>query len=101
MLKSAASNYWINKFEIPWSKFPKSLLKACMGNARPSPRDRREMIRIICDDIKDHTLFPGRKNLSKIAEMIIARFKQSFCDMIGKFTVSNSHNELRDLDTWN
>lgn len=89
------SNKWINNFQIPWSKFPKSLLDACTSKVRPTPRDRREMIRIICNDIKMHTLLPGRKNLARIAEMMVTKYKDAFCDTIGDTVIGSGYESLR------
>ena len=89
------SNHWINNFQIPWSKFPKSLLGACTSKVRPTPRDRREMIRIICNDIKTHSLLPGRKNLARIAEMMVTKYKDSFCDTIGDTVIGSGYESVR------
>ncbi|XP_028414156.1 uncharacterized protein LOC114537220 [Dendronephthya gigantea] len=89
------SNYWINNFQIPWNKFPKSLLDACTSKVRPTLRDRREMVRIICDDIKMHTSLPGRRNLARIAEMMVSKYKDSFCDTIGDTVIGSGYESLR------
>ena len=91
---SKAGNFWINSFKIPWEKFPKSLLDACAKKVRPKPRDRRAMVRIMCDDIKGYTSLPGRKNLSKVAEMVVAKQKESFCDVIGDSIIGSGYQSL-------
>ena len=76
------ATYWINDYKIPWNKFPKSLLHACTGNSQPKPRERREMVRILCDEIRGYTTVPGQKNLAQIAQMMVAKYKDSFCDCV-------------------
>ncbi|CAB3983976.1 hypothetical protein BSL78_01180 [Paramuricea clavata] len=86
--------YWINDYKIPWNMFSKTLLEACTRKARPKPRERREMIRILCDDIRGFAAVPGRKNLSRIAQMMVAKYKDSFCDVIGDSVIGSGHESL-------
>ena len=65
------------------------------SKVRPTPCDRREMIRIICIDIKMNTLLPGRKNLARIAEMMVAKYKDAFCDTIGYTVIGLGYKSLR------
>ena len=48
-------------------------------------------MRIVCDDIRKHSTLPGRKNLSKIASMIVAKHKESFCDIVGDTVVGSGY----------
>ena len=52
---TAKHEHWVQDFEIPWSKMPQSLLQACEQKVRPKPGNRREMVRIVCDDIRKHS----------------------------------------------
>ena len=88
------ATYWINDYKIPWNKFPKSLLHACTGKSRPKPRERREMVRILCDDIRGYTTVPGRKNLARIAQMMVAKYKDSFCDLAGDCVIGSGYESL-------
>ncbi|CAB1430489.1 unnamed protein product [Pleuronectes platessa] len=38
---------WVDTFMIPWDKFPEELMQSLEREKRPSPRMRREMIRIV------------------------------------------------------
>jgi hypothetical protein len=87
--------HWVQDFEIPWYKMPQSLLQACKQKVRPKPSDRREMVRIVCDDIRKHSTLPGRKNLSKIASTIVAKHKESFCDVVGDKVIGSGYESLR------
>ena len=88
------ATYWINDYKIPWNKFPKSLLDACIRKSRPKPRERREMVRILCDDIRGYNTVPGGKNLARIAQMIVSKYKDSFCDLIGDSVIGSGYESL-------
>ena len=88
------ATYWINDYKIPWNKFPKSLLDACIRKSRPKPRERREMVRILCDDIRGYNTFPGRKNLARIAQMIVSKYKDSFCHLIGDSVIGSGYESF-------
>lgn len=87
--------YWVQQFAIPWSKMPQSLMDACEQKVRPKPSDRREMVRILCDGIRHHSTLPGRENLSKIASMVVKKYKESFCDLVGDTVVGTGYESLR------
>ena len=87
--------HWVQNFTIPWEKFPKALLEACKRKVRPSSSDRREMVRILCDEIHQQCPLPGRKNLSKIAEMVVEKYSESFCDSIGDTILGTGYGSLR------
>ena len=52
------------------------------------------MVRIMCDDIKEYTSLPCRKNLSKVAETVVAKHKESFCDVIGDSVIGSGYQSL-------
>ena len=78
---------WVANFKIPWHKFPKAILEVCENKVRPQPKHRREMIRILCEEIQQHCAFPGRKTLSKIAESAVEKYSESFRDELGDAVV--------------
>lgn len=90
---------WVNSFEIQWDKMSKTLTNSLKKSVRPSPRDRRAMIRMVCDDILKVDANPKRKNLSVIAERIVAAYPKSFVDDIGGEIIgSGSASVLRQLE---
>ena len=56
---------WSMKYKIPWDKLPNQFMASCTKGERPDPRDRREMIRIIADDVMQISTNPKRKELQK------------------------------------
>ncbi|XP_035860479.1 uncharacterized protein LOC118495660 isoform X1 [Sander lucioperca] len=55
------------KFQIPWQKFPVTLMNALKEKKRPPPKDRRHMIRIIMEDMMATDTRPGRSKLKQVA----------------------------------
>ena len=86
---------WVEHFKIPWSKMPKSLISACERNIRPTASDRREFVRILCRSIREHSTFPGRKNLTKIASMVVEKYRASFIDVVGDTVIDSGYESLR------
>ncbi|XP_071821327.1 uncharacterized protein [Apostichopus japonicus] len=73
---------WAESYKVDWDKMPKSLTKSLQKKQRPTPKDRREMIRILCNDIMKVESSPGRKHLSIIAQKIVREFPEPFKDDI-------------------
>ncbi|CAB3977260.1 Hypothetical predicted protein [Paramuricea clavata] len=86
---------WVANFKIPWHKFPKAILEACENKVRPQPKYRREMVRILCEEIQQHCAFPGRKTLSKIAETVVEKYTESFQDELGGSVVGSGFESFR------
>ena len=62
---------------------------------RSKPRDRQEMVRILCDDIQQHCSSPGRKALSKIAEMVVGKYSKSFRDCVADTVLGTGFESFR------
>ena len=77
-----SSEDWSSSYKVPWHKFPKKLMEKCSKEERPDPCERREMIRIIMDDITALHVAPKRKELRKVAHQILGKFRKSFADVI-------------------
>ena len=90
---------WANDFEVPWSKVPqRDLLSQLEKGMRPSPKVRREMIRIVCGDIANITLKPGKKTLACIAQEMVNRYPKSFKDNVEGIIVGTGYDRvLRQL----
>ena len=43
---------WVVTFVIPWDKFPEELMQTLEREKRPSPRMRREMVRLVVHEMK-------------------------------------------------
>ena len=47
---------------------------------RPTPKERREVVRVLCDEIHDKCASPQRRDIQKMAEMMVNRYPISFED---------------------
>ncbi|XP_071832157.1 uncharacterized protein [Apostichopus japonicus] len=108
---TSLKKHWVETFTVQWNKMPKNLSDSLKKCTRPSPRDRREMIRIICDDIMKKNRNPGRKNLAIISKTIVDSYPASFRDDIGGEVIGdgfesvlkqmeNRINNLRRTETY-
>lgn len=75
-------NSWPDNFNIPWSKFPHELKMAIAREQRPTPRDRRAMVRIVVDEMRLVELNPSRSDCLTVAKMIVKEHPKSFADIL-------------------
>ena len=61
---------------------PHGIKTAIAREQRPSPRDRREMVRIVVDEMRLHELNPKRSDCLTIAKMIVKQYPKSFVDIL-------------------
>ncbi|XP_057182365.1 uncharacterized protein LOC130549154 [Triplophysa rosa] len=68
-------------YAVPWHKMPANLIVALSEKKRPKPKERRELVRIVIDDVlsKEHGR-PGRAKLRDIAKEIVQQYPCSFQD---------------------
>ncbi|XP_034554468.1 uncharacterized protein LOC117823392 [Notolabrus celidotus] len=72
---------WPEHFEVPWHKMPEELRSAIANNKRPAPDKRRQMIRILVDEMKKYVDNPKRKEYMIICRNIVKQYPSSFADM--------------------
>lgn len=85
----------IQVVSVPWSKMPPMLTQALDAEERPDPRLRREMVRIIVDDLNKPGLkLPRTKELGRIAQAIVNKYPKSFADNIGGMVVGSGYESL-------
>ncbi|XP_033632229.1 uncharacterized protein LOC117293868 [Asterias rubens] len=80
---------------VPWQKMPRLLMAALEAKRRPAPSLRKEMIRIIVDDLdKPSTSLPRTKVLRALSSEIVQRFPDSFIDELGGEKVGSGYDSL-------
>ncbi|XP_072032571.1 uncharacterized protein [Amphiura filiformis] len=80
---------------IPWSKMPPKLMEALEAGQRPEPRLRREMIRIIVDNLnKPGSKLPRTKQLGLLARAIVEKYPKSFRDEVGGMDVGTGYDSF-------
>ncbi|RXN37652.1 Interferon-induced 44 [Labeo rohita] len=62
-------------------KVHKGIQSAIENDRRPSPADRRQMIRILADEMKKHEENPTRSQCLTVTQQIVRRYPKVFADM--------------------
>ncbi|XP_022077878.1 uncharacterized protein LOC110971785 [Acanthochromis polyacanthus] len=91
---------WVDSFKIPWEKFPEALIQCFERNKRPSPRLRREMVRIVISDMLKACASPSKQASTEVAKRIVAKYPQSLQDVIeGDVVGTGYHSLAKQLQT--
>lgn len=84
-------------YAVPWHKMPPNLMLALSEKKRPKPKERRELVRIVIDDLlgKQHGR-PGRAKLREIAKQIVQQYPCSFQDrdLSGTNAIGSGYDSL-------
>ncbi|XP_067281113.1 uncharacterized protein [Pseudorasbora parva] len=91
---SPLSVNWVDSFEVPWNKFPEELMQALERQKRPSPRLRREMVRIVVAAMMKVCACPSRKNLTEISKRMVAKYPKSLQDVIEESVIGPGYYSL-------
>ncbi|KAK0155310.1 Sterile alpha motif domain-containing protein 3 [Merluccius polli] len=91
-----ANANWPNTFKVNWDKMPPSLNTCIQNGKRPSPADRRQMIRLLVDDMRKIEVNPSRAQCLIIARDIARQYPQSFMDTMddGRTTIGAGYESL-------
>ncbi|XP_041952201.1 uncharacterized protein LOC121712172 isoform X3 [Alosa sapidissima] len=73
---------WPDCFKVPWGKMPHAISMAVHSQKRPAPRDRREMVRIIVDEMRVIEANPSRSDCFSVAKKIVRQYPKSFADVL-------------------
>ncbi|XP_039680532.1 uncharacterized protein LOC120574295 isoform X2 [Perca fluviatilis] len=71
---------WVNSFEVPWNKVRLTLRRAVDAGERPAPDDRRHLIKVTVDAMREHSLNPTRRECVVVAKAITQKYPNSFLD---------------------
>ena len=85
---------WIADYIIPWDKFPGDLLQNCRDGKQPPSSSRRQMVKIIVDDVLQKTSRPKRKNMDTLAHNVVAKYPKSFQDNVSGVVIGSGHSSL-------
>lgn len=81
---------WHDNFRVPWNRMPPGITAAIAQEKRPSAKDRREMVRIIVEEMRLNEPNPTKSQCQAIAKMIVKQHPQSFADVMRDGTVIGS-----------
>ncbi|KAK3554375.1 hypothetical protein QTP70_022604 [Hemibagrus guttatus] len=85
---------WADNFEIPWQKFPEALTQCLERKKRPSPRLRRDMVRIVVSEIMKVCDCPSKQSSTAIAKKMVAKYPASLQDVIEGDIVGSGYHSL-------
>ncbi|KAF4114036.1 hypothetical protein G5714_004259 [Onychostoma macrolepis] len=72
---------WPETFEVPWTLMPADIRSAVADGKRPSPATRRQMVRVLADEVRKYELNPTRSQCVTVCRNIIRQYPQSFADL--------------------
>ncbi len=72
---------WPDTFQVPWEKMPKEIRSAIVDGKRPKPVERRQMVRVLVDEMRMYEANPNRSQCLAVIRNIIRQYPKSFADM--------------------
>ncbi|XP_033122232.1 uncharacterized protein LOC117121215 [Anneissia japonica] len=71
---------WPDVIDIPFDKFPHGLKNALRSGNRPSPAERRHMVRMVVDVMRTFKPNPNKAQCASVAKAIVVQYSDSFID---------------------
>ncbi|KAI7809133.1 hypothetical protein IRJ41_000258 [Triplophysa rosa] len=88
------SHSWPENFKVPWNLMPAGIQSAIENGQRPSATDRRQMIRILADEMRKHEENPTRSQCLTVTRQIVRRYPKAFADMVGDRQIGGGYESL-------
>ncbi|RXN38123.1 hypothetical protein ROHU_001416 [Labeo rohita] len=89
---------WANNFKIPWVKLPEALMQCLERQKRPTPRLRRDMVKIVVSEMMKMCESPSKQNSTVIAKKMVAKYPASLQDVIdGDIIGAGYHSLLKQI----
>lgn len=85
---------WVDNFQIPWQKLPEELVQSLERQRRPSPRLRREMVRIVVSELMKVCNNPTKHDTTEIGKIMVAKYPTSLQDVIEGDVVGPGYHSL-------
>ncbi|KAM9770937.1 uncharacterized protein LOC133168493 [Syngnathus typhle] len=85
---------WVETFQIPWQKLPEELVQSLERKVRPSPRLRREMVRIVVSEIMKMCNNPTKHNTTEIGKRMVAKYPEALQDVIEGDVIGPGYHSL-------
>ncbi|XP_037645758.1 uncharacterized protein LOC119500207 isoform X2 [Sebastes umbrosus] len=73
---------WSESFEIPWNAMPVDLRSDISDGRRPSPTSRRQMVRVITDEMRKYEPNPTRSQCLTVCKKVVRQYPNSFADQL-------------------
>ena len=93
-LSPSVSANWSADFAVPWNKMSHTMMGILKSGKRPTPKDRRGLVRTITDAVHHECPRPQLRQLSRIAETVVRRYPDSLEDRIGGDIIGCRYHSL-------
>ncbi|KAJ8333916.1 hypothetical protein SKAU_G00412350 [Synaphobranchus kaupii] len=78
--RPTSSITWPETFEVQWDKMPAGLQSAIANGERPTAADRRQLVRVLADEVKKLETNPTRAQCLTVSHNIVRQYPKSFAD---------------------
>lgn len=85
---------WVDTFVIPWEEFPEELMQLLERGKRPSPRMRREMVRIVVREMLKKSSSVSKRSTTEVAKKMVAKYPQSLQGVIEGEVIGPGYHSL-------
>ncbi|XP_065121197.1 uncharacterized protein [Paramisgurnus dabryanus] len=72
---------WPETFQVPWEQMPQEIRSAIANEKRPKPVERRQMVRVLADEMRRYEANPTRAQCLTVVRNIIRQYPKSFADI--------------------
>uniref|UniRef100_A0A8C4RPV3 Si:dkey-15h8.17 n=1 Tax=Erpetoichthys calabaricus TaxID=27687 RepID=A0A8C4RPV3_ERPCA len=92
---------WYAEFQVNWNRMPAAIQKAVANQTRPSPGDRKDMVKAVVDQMLEHDLNPTRAMCHSVVRRIVREYPKSFADVgkKGDMVGEGCHSLLQQIKT--
>ncbi|XP_071315412.1 uncharacterized protein [Trachinotus anak] len=85
---------WVDTYQVPWGKFPEELIQTLERGKRPSPRLRREMVRIVVSDMMRKSSSVSKGTSTDVAKKMVAKYPESLQDIMEGDVIGSGYHSL-------
>ncbi|XP_034145225.1 uncharacterized protein LOC117593613 [Esox lucius] len=82
----SASCAWAEIFKVPWEVMSSEIKLAIANKKRPSPADRRKLVRMLVDNMQKHEVNPSKAQCQIVVQNIVKQYPDSFADVLSDGT---------------
>lgn len=77
---ASISKTWAETFQVPWDNMPPEIRTAISTGKRPKPAERRQMVRVLVDEMRKFERCPTRAQCLTICQKIVREYPNTFGD---------------------
>lgn len=77
---SCENSIWVDTFQVPWDRMRPTLKRALVDDQKPEAEDRRHMVKVTVDAMREHSLNPTRRDCTAVAKAMTQKYPGSIVD---------------------